>query len=62
MNTGPKIYLSQNLCDYNSTGSPIMLIVVVKELHKEYFTTIKRFIYISVIIILNIENQKLIKF
>ena len=39
-----------------------MFIVIVKELNKEYFTTIKRFVYISVIIKLNFENPKLDKF
>ena len=39
-----------------------MSIVVVKELHKEYFTAIKIFVYISVRIISTIENQKLINF
>ena len=38
-----------------------MFIVVVKELNKEYFTTIKRVVYISVIIRLNFENPKLDK-
>ena len=47
----------------NSSWSQIMLIVIVKKFHKEYFATIKRFVYISVIIISNIENKKkLIKF
>ena len=36
--------------------------VVVKELNKEYFTNKKGFVYISEIIILNIKNEKLIKF
>ena len=31
----------------------------MKELHEEYFTTIKRFVYFSVIVLSNIENQKL---
>ena len=35
-----------------------MCIVIVKELNKEYFTTIKRFVYVSVIIKLNFENPK----
>ena len=39
-----------------------MVIVVANELHEEYLTTIKRFLYIFVIIISNIENQTLIKF
>ena len=30
-----------------------MFIVIVKELKKKYFTTIKRFVYISLIIKLN---------
>ena len=46
----------------NSTGFPKVSIVVVKELNKEYFTTIKSFVYISVIIILNIRNQNLVNF
>ena len=37
----------------------IMCIVIVKELSKKYFTIIKKFVYISVIIIkLNFENPK----
>ena len=39
-----------------------MCIVIVKDLKKEYFNTIKRFVYISVIIKLNFENPKLDKF
>ena len=39
-----------------------MSFVVVKELNKEYFTDIKNFVYISVIFLLNIKNQNLIKF
>ena len=39
-----------------------MCIVIVKELNKEYFTTIKRFVYMSVIIKLNFENPKLDEF
>ena len=46
----------------NSTGCQIMFIVIVKELNKEYFTTIKIFVYISVMIKLNFENPKLDKF
>ena len=36
-----------------------MFIVIVKELNKEYFTTIKRIAHISVIIKLNFEIPKL---
>ena len=39
-----------------------MFIVVVKKLNKEYFNNIKQFVYISVIIILIIKIQNLIKF
>ena len=39
-----------------------MFIVIVKELNKEFFTAIQRFVYISVIIKLNFENPKLDKF
>ena len=39
-----------------------MFIVIVKELNKEYFITIKRLVYISVIIKSNFENPKLDKF
>ena len=39
-----------------------MFIVIMKELNKEYFITIKRFVYISVIIKLNFENPNLDKF
>ena len=39
-----------------------MCIVIVKELNKEYFTSINKFVYISVIIKLNFENPKLDKF
>ena len=38
-----------------------MFIVIVKELNKEYFTSIKKFVYISLIIKLNFENPKLDK-
>ena len=37
-----------------------MTIVVVKGLHKEYFTTMKWFVYIAVKKITNTENQNLI--
>ena len=38
-----------------------MFIVIVKELNKEYLTSIKKFVYISLIIKLNFENPKLDK-
>ena len=49
-----------------STSIKLTILIVfidkVKELNEEYFTTIKRFVYISVIIKLNFETPKLDKF
>ena len=39
-----------------------MPIVVVQKLNNKYFTTVQSCLYISVIIILNIKKQNLIKF
>ena len=39
-----------------------MSIIVVKEQNKKYFTAIKFFVYISIIIVLKIKYQYLIKF